>query len=839
MKRSVIIVMFLLVLFVSPLAHAQTYSGFNRLTDNIKLFFSSGDNKAKLALEIREKEINSAIENANLGNVNEAIKNINSASNKLEIVREKTSPDIAEEIKSNIEQFQNKITENDQSNEEIAQYLDIYLTEEQKTGLLVDLSEKTFSYCNELAMQDYELMLKDEKCTAYSWMENKIKQKLNEEQKKSQNETKNQIQICMNDPKGCSCDEISLLSEKKKCEEYKSLAIKCEFQNDGSACDKINNFKLNETGRDNYEKQILEQYVPGECLDAGIRDGEECKKLIISLNQPKTECMENGEYIGDEKCKEKLINDGNVVQDCVVNGELVDSSECLNIVKEKSKPTGEEFTLMSGECKERGVYDPVACDEIVNLPRPCKDAGYYTKKECEEFTLKQNLPQECIDAGALTPEACEKLKLPQKCQGQAFSNAECDAVFIKEKMPPECQTSGTYDFHKCAKLLYAKVSDTSIGGEIPYLGSKGISVGEIPNECFNDSSRTNFERDMDCDEALIKKFGIMLPPPAHNPDIPQQCIRDGTPVSPEECDEILGNGIISNDLQNVIPEICQQENVSTPDECGKLLEEKRQEQGIGINMPEECIGISAEDCKTLMEEKNITINKPEVNQDQYHGICDKGEENCSTEGIIKEGVPDECAKLGAYDKESCGLIMSKINEERIKQGDEITVDEKGNVNYISNEEINNLAEKAEKQSQDLKPDLEKAEGIKQEINNLEQNINEINEENNNLEQNINQNNKNGIKNEVNPGDSSGGNNVNEVVGGESSAGSPTENSQSSAGSSGPSGSSNDNSGGEISGSSKSGGGENSGGDTGVTGEVIGSGNTESFLVKIFKSIFGI
>jgi len=43
---------------------AQTYSGFSKFVDNVKLFFSSGDGKVKLALDIREKELNSAIENA-------------------------------------------------------------------------------------------------------------------------------------------------------------------------------------------------------------------------------------------------------------------------------------------------------------------------------------------------------------------------------------------------------------------------------------------------------------------------------------------------------------------------------------------------------------------------------------------------------------------------------------------------------------------------------------------------------------------------------------------------------------------------------------------------------
>ncbi|MEA3378801.1 MAG: hypothetical protein U9Q69_04130, partial [Nanoarchaeota archaeon] len=56
------------MLLVLPLVLAQeqsqTYYGFNRFTDNVKMFFTSGDNKVGLALEIREKEVDSAIINS-------------------------------------------------------------------------------------------------------------------------------------------------------------------------------------------------------------------------------------------------------------------------------------------------------------------------------------------------------------------------------------------------------------------------------------------------------------------------------------------------------------------------------------------------------------------------------------------------------------------------------------------------------------------------------------------------------------------------------------------------------------------------------------------------------
>jgi len=835
MKKEVVFLLLLGMLLILPLVSAQeqsqTYSGFNRFVDNIKLFFSSGDNKVMLALEIREKELNSAISNLKSGEEKKAKKEIESAIDMLKIIQSKTTPEIADEVRINIEETESKIKENENLNLE---FFEKYLTEEQKTKLIIEYSEKIFEYCEELAKQDYELMLKDEKCknNDFDWFKDEINNKIKEIQKQDFEEMKKQVEISMNNPKNSDCDEISLASERKRCEKFKALAIRCEFQDDESACKEIGMFKDVQTEeRENYEREILNRYVPAECTEVGIRNGEECKKFIIALYQPDSECMENGEILDDEACGKKLVKEDKIPSECVKDGTPVSPEECENIMKEKSK---------------------ISDDKIKVDLKECINAGYDTKKECGDFLLKQNLPQECIDAGALTPEACEKFKLPKKCQGQAYSNEECEAVFIKEKMPPECQESGTYNFFECAKILYARVSDISIEGEIPYLESKGINKKDIPNECFKDDKRTIFERDMDCDEALIKKFGIMLPPPVNTESIPIECMRDGIPVSPEECEEILNGRIIPiNDLQDAIPKICQEANVSTPEECGRLLEKQRLEEGIGINMPKECVGKEVEKCKEIMENKGIDIEKPKIQEEicckktiageepryrwDYEEDCVSSEVqtaevvsddfcyetgNINEDIIIKKGVPEECAKLGVYDKESCSLIMSKINEERIKQGDKIVIDDEGNTDVITNDQINQIANTADKKSDEIKPDITKANEIKKEVEVMENNIKEID----NVAKTIDKKDSNNVvdkpqktkdNEDVSPAPSIVDDDV--APGPQGIVGE---------------GGSNSDSNGAIFESS-------GGGESVITGEVIGSGNKESFLGKIFKRIFGI
>ncbi|HJX50213.1 MAG TPA: hypothetical protein VJ438_01995, partial [Candidatus Nanoarchaeia archaeon] len=292
---------------------------------------------------------------------------------------------------------------------------------------------------------------------------------------------------------------------------------------------------------------------------------------------------------------------------------------------------------------------------------------------------------------------------------------------------------------------------------------------------------------------------------------------------------------------------CQDAEVTNPEECGSFMEEKRIQEGIGINMPSECMGISIEECKVIMQEKGIEINKIEQVQrvekvekvERMQRMCKEGEV-CDEGPVEYEEItlPKECMKIGVGDVTDCNMIAGRINEERIKNGEKMIIDENGKVDYINQEQIEKIADDSEKASQDIKPDFEKADEIKKEINNIEDNLNELGESNkegikeNNQENNVVQQQneaRNEVQNEISSGGNSGGG-ANNVV-------------ESSGGNSGSSESGSDSGGSSGSGSSSSSSGESSsdsGGENAVvTGEIIGSGDKKSFLGKILKKIFGI
>jgi len=219
----------------------QTYSGVDRFIDNLGLAFSGGDNKVEKALEIKEKEVNSAMNNIQNNETEKAIKNLERAKNKLQIVQEKVSLETSEEIKTSAEEIIEEIN----TNEVLTEIFDDYLLEEEKTILVAELTEKTYEYCKELAKEDFGLMLEQEICdpeTAVPGLENELKD-LKDIQYKMFVQLMLEIRSCIDDPGTCNCEANTDIEEQAKCEKMVSLAVKCEYKEDETSCDELEAMK--------------------------------------------------------------------------------------------------------------------------------------------------------------------------------------------------------------------------------------------------------------------------------------------------------------------------------------------------------------------------------------------------------------------------------------------------------------------------------------------------------------------------------------------------------------------------------------------------------------------
>jgi hypothetical protein len=147
MKKEMGILFLLGILLISPLVLTQEqiktqneeqekiYSGFDRFTDNVKMFFSYGDKKVMLASKIREKEVNSAIINTKNGDDEAAEENLKRARKRLQFIQEKVSKDIAEEVKTNVNQTIYRINKEENLSDDFI----IYVLEEEKTQLVAEL----------------------------------------------------------------------------------------------------------------------------------------------------------------------------------------------------------------------------------------------------------------------------------------------------------------------------------------------------------------------------------------------------------------------------------------------------------------------------------------------------------------------------------------------------------------------------------------------------------------------------------------------------------------------------------------------------------------------------
>ncbi len=99
------------------------------------MFFTFGkDGKVALSLEIKEKEVNSAIVNTKNENDKEAEKNLERAWERLQFIQEKVSLKTAEEVRESSTEVLGTINQE----ENISDSLKVYSLEEEKTGLTAE-----------------------------------------------------------------------------------------------------------------------------------------------------------------------------------------------------------------------------------------------------------------------------------------------------------------------------------------------------------------------------------------------------------------------------------------------------------------------------------------------------------------------------------------------------------------------------------------------------------------------------------------------------------------------------------------------------------------------------
>jgi hypothetical protein len=447
MKKGGIVIILLGILLILPLVSAQeqvqTYSGLNRFTDNIKLFFSGGDNKVNLALEIREKEVNSAIDNFQ-NQKDEAIQNLEKAEKKLKIVQKKISLTNSEEIKKNVDELINKIN----NEENLPEEFNDYILEEEKTKFTAILNEKTYEYCSELAKEDFALMLKDEDCNPKTAPETLKKdlEELEDLQERMFVQLMLEIRSCIDDPGTCNCENNFEDEQKKKCEKMVALALKCEYQNDKDACSELNSmepikaesfvpdFLMNLFKAK--EEQMLwgenhSDCVPEECWNKN--DKPECRQYD-KFKETKEDWDEYGNFIGTRnKCG-----------------------------KEESTPTMRESIP---QCFDGDVFLEEKCGEIIMVENEEGLINYIISKEVENIIdeFENKSVQNTINKSKLIIEE-EEFEISNKAK-----EVKKEINEVKNQITKRTFASGTYDTDKSGNI----VDDDIAPGPQGIVGNQG------------------------------------------------------------------------------------------------------------------------------------------------------------------------------------------------------------------------------------------------------------------------------------------------------------------------------------------------------------------------------
>ncbi|MFB6246679.1 MAG: hypothetical protein ABEI74_03765 [Candidatus Pacearchaeota archaeon] len=229
-----------------------------------------------------------------------------------------------------------------------------------------------------------------------------------------------------------------------------------------------------------------------------------------------------------------------------------------------------------------------------HIPKPCREAGVTSPKECEILMMKKEAPEECR-------KALEKkdVKSPKKAE------KICEKVMFKKNLPEECQKQNTTNPEKCRK----KFSGEREGLENrPENSSSPILKEEIIIE--NTSERIPLKKASECKdiknlekkEKCIENFVENMEETEKIPDkdFPAPCKEKGI-ESMEKCEKIMENLSRKNFQQKEpepplepktkkeipknnqegskkLPRPCQEEGIKETKKCYRFMQEKAKEQ---------------------------------------------------------------------------------------------------------------------------------------------------------------------------------------------------------------------------------------------------------------------
>ncbi len=438
----------------------------DKIVENTQLALKSGEDKAAYALQVKGEKIAEAALMTKENKSKEAGTALEKAGELAGVIEKEISPAL-ESLAKEETAFSNELLAAMKKDlptwREVNALVEQQKTNEEKIQVAMEMSKKIGGYCEQMAMQDYDLMIKDDYCNpdnAPEWLRDKIKTEMTDREEEAKKEMVSQITTCINDPRQCDCSKIPVAKHRNDCEKNTALAIKCEYEQEMAACDELSKQPIVPEDIPSFlrplfeqtvteliakkEKEMFAKFAPPECVEAGVSTREDCEKIMKEkYGEPPAECQKEGQFIGEKECNQIMIQKFNIPPECIKSdGVLMREEECMQVLVQSGK--------IPPECLNEGKP----------LPR----------EECEKIMLEKNLPPPCKEKGALTREACEEVMKES---------------FVSSGMgpPPECLKDGQFIGEgECTEIMKNKFAgQPGVSGQtMP--GQPGRELGQMPGQ---------------------------------------------------------------------------------------------------------------------------------------------------------------------------------------------------------------------------------------------------------------------------------------------------------------------------------------------------------------------
>ncbi len=449
----------------------------DEIIEDITLAIKDGEDKAEYALEVKQEKISEAALMLEKKKAEETAQALQKAGKVSSIIEAELSPLLEKLAKENVAYSQRILAALEKNTpqgwEEVADLIEQQLTAEEKIQLAAELVPKIADYCEELSYIDYNTMLQDQYCqpeNAPAWLREAIEGEMQQREEGAIAELVEVLTTCVNDPRDCDCSGIPVDKHRQDCEENKALAIRCEFEQEMSACEELESKPLVPDDVPEFlrpafestmseliakkEKEMFAKFAPPECVEAGLSTREECESLMREkYGEPPEECEQDGKFIGMEECMAIMIEKYDIPSECVQDGRPIGQDECI--------------ALMVGSGQ---------------IPADCMEGGSFIgREECEQkmvsgMITSGQIPEACVEGGQfIGREECEA-----RMQAQATDMAA--SAMRGDGPPADCMRDGGFiGMEECQQIMQEKfaggIAHGGMPGEFPEGPSGEISEG--------------------------------------------------------------------------------------------------------------------------------------------------------------------------------------------------------------------------------------------------------------------------------------------------------------------------------------------------------------------------